>query len=319
LSGSDETRYTATSDWYRVSSIGEKVAIVGAGAIGLMLAAAFARVGCSVTICGGTPTQTLTVTEGDISETTRVRHTACPASIADHRLVVLAVKAQHTSDVGHWLRTAADPGTTVLVAQNGIEHLGRVAPYVGDSAVVPAAIHMAVERPGPGRAIVRRAAGGSDLVVPADPAALAVARLLRAAGLRVETAADFHSAAWLKLLVNVASNPVTTLTGRGMEVFRDPAVARYATRLLREAAEVARADNAAIPEDQPERTVAWLQALPDGASTSMLDDRLAGRRLEHDALTGAVLRAATRHLIEAPQVEALHALLEGTNTAGART
>jgi 2-dehydropantoate 2-reductase len=58
-----------------------------------------------------------------------------------------------------------------------------------------------------------------------------------------------------------------------------------------------------------------LQALPDGASTSMLADRLAGRRLEHDAITGAVLRTATRHLIETPQVEALHALLDGASAA----
>jgi hypothetical protein len=70
---------------------------------------------------------------------------------------------------------------------------------------------------------------------------------------------------------------------------------------------------------QPERSVALLQELPAGTPTSMLADRLAGRALEHDALTGAVLRAATRHLIQAPQVEALHALLEGANAAGART
>jgi 2-dehydropantoate 2-reductase len=233
----------------------EKVAIVGAGAIGLTLGAAFARTGWSVTVCGGTPIQTMTVTDGDSTEIARVRHTACPATITDHRLVVLAVKAQHTSDVGHWLRTAASPGTTVLVAQNGIEHRERVAPYVGDSAVVPAAIYMPVERLEPGRAVVYRA-NDRDLTIPADPASLAVARSLRAAGLRVETTADFHTAAWHKLLFNIASNPVTALTGRGMEVFRDPPVARYATRLLREAAEVARADNATVAEDVPERTVA---------------------------------------------------------------
>jgi 2-dehydropantoate 2-reductase len=300
-----------------VTGMGEKVAIVGAGAIGLMLGAAFARIGCSVTVCGGTPILSMRVSEGDVTEVARVRHTSCPAHIAGHRLVVLAVKAQHTDDVAYWLRAAASPETTVVVAQNGIEHAERVAPYAGDSAVVPAAVYMSVERSEPGRAIVRRAAG-RDLAIPADPAALAVAGLLRAAGLRVETAADFHTAAWLKLLVNVVAGPITALTGRRMEVFRDPAVARYATLLLREAAEVGRADNATIAEDEPERTVAWLQAAPGGAPTSMLADRLAGRSLEHDALTGAVLRAATRHVIAAPHVEALHALLDGASAAGAR-
>jgi 2-dehydropantoate 2-reductase len=205
---------------------------------------------------------------------------------------------------------------TVLVAQNG---LSTWSVSRRTSATRPScrAVYVPVDHPEPGRAIVRRPAG-RDLAVPADPPALAVATLLRAAGLRVETAADFHTAAWLKLLVNIASSPVTALAGRRMEVFRDPAVARCATGLLREVAEVGRADNAAIPEDQPERTVAWLRALPDRASTSMLADRLPGRGLEHDALTGAVLRAAMRHLIAAPQVEALHALLDGSGAAGAR-
>jgi len=110
-----------------------------------------------------------------------VRHATCPAHIVGHRLVVLAVKAQHTGEVGHWLRTIAGPETTVLVAQNGIEHLERVAPYVGDSGVVPAAVYVPVDRPEPGRAIVRWPAG-RDLAVPADPPALAWPRCCESPG-----------------------------------------------------------------------------------------------------------------------------------------
>ena len=47
---------------------------------------------------------------------------------------------------------------------------------------------------------------------------------------------------------------------------------------------------------------------PSGGS-SMLYDRLAGRPLEHEFITGAVVSAAARHGIAVPLNEALLALL----------
>jgi 2-dehydropantoate 2-reductase len=41
----------------------------------------------------------------------------------------------------------------------------------------------------------------------------------------------------------------------------------------------------------------------------MLYDRLAGRPLEYEALSGAVVRAAERHGIDVPLNRALYALL----------
>ncbi len=44
------------------------------------------------------------------------------------------------------------------------------------------------------------------------------------------------------------------------------------------------------------------------STSSMLQDRAAGRPLEHDGLTGAVVRLAERHGIDAPASRALLAL-----------
>ena len=65
-----------------------------------------------------------------------------------------------------------------------------------------------------------------------------------------------------------------------------------------------------------ERTLAFYDALPPDTGSSMLFDRLAGRPLEHQGLTGAVVRAADRHGLEVPLNRAILALLEGLDAAG---
>lgn len=274
--------------------------MIGAGAIGMALGAALARAGHPVTVCGGTPISSFEVTDNGRTETIPVTHTTEPAEIKDHQ----------PDAVGDWLAACADAATALFVAQNGIEHQQRVAPYSGNSAVVPASVYINAERPRPGVVTLRRHLDAADLVIPDDAAALRMKERLEAGGLRVRTEPDFLTVSWLKLLANLPANPVTALTMRRVEVLREPGIAGFALLLLREACAVGRAEGARIPEDQPPRTLEWVQNLPEGATTSMLQDRLAGRPLEHDAILGAVLRAAGRHRIDVPHLSALHALVD---------
>jgi 2-dehydropantoate 2-reductase len=52
-----------------------------------------------------------------------------------------------------------------------------------------------------------------------------------------------------------------------------------------------------------------------GIGTSMLDDRLAGRRTEHEEITGAVVRTADSLGVEVPLNRAVLALLAATSPA----
>jgi 2-dehydropantoate 2-reductase len=58
----------------------------------------------------------------------------------------------------------------------------------------------------------------------------------------------------------------------------------------------------------PERVRAVFASLPYENSTSMRDDRRAGRPLEVEALSGAVVRRAERHGLEVPTVATIDAL-----------
>ncbi|WP_433170457.1 2-dehydropantoate 2-reductase [Actinoallomurus sp. CA-150999] len=275
------------------------VAVIGAGAIGLSLASALARTGRPVTVCGRTPVDRIEVTEDGIPESWPVTHTSSPADIAGFDTAILAVKAHHTDQVADWLRVIADPGATVLVAQNGVEHRRRVAPYTGSASIVPTVVYLNVERTVPGKAILRRV-GDRDLAVRDDEAGRAITAELTAGRMRVGLEPDFATAAWAKLLTNITANPLTALTGRRVEVIRDPGVGGIARQIMTEAVRVAQAEGAALTDADVDRWMEWLRNVPPGATTSMRQDRLAGRPLEYDALTGAVVRAAERHGIDVP-------------------
>lgn len=284
------------------------VAIIGAGAIGLALAAAFARHGREVIVCGGTRFERIEVTEDGAVERWPVRHAETADDLAEVDTAVLAVKAHHTEAAATWLRALARPEVRLLVAQNGVEHRERVTPHASGAQIVPAIVYLNVERSAPGRALVRHA-GIRDLALPDEDAARELAPELTAGGLRVKLEADFSTVAWAKLLTNITLNPLTALTGRRVDVVREPGIGEIALRLMLEAAQVARAEGAQLGPDDAHAAVTWLENVPAGAPTSMLQDLLAGRPLEYDALTGAVVRAADRHGIEVPVNRMFLALL----------
>ncbi|WP_158057137.1 ketopantoate reductase family protein [Saccharomonospora sp. CUA-673] len=98
----------------------------------------------------------------------------------------------------------------------------------------------------------------------------------------------------------MSANPITALTGRRVEVLTEPAVAELAMRLLREAVAVGVAEGARIDDGDARDVLAWLQTLAPGSTTSMLQDREAGRPLEHDGLTGTVVRLGDHHASTSP-------------------
>jgi 2-dehydropantoate 2-reductase len=85
--------------------------------------------------------------------------------------------------------------------------------------------------------------------------------------------------------------------------------------VLAEAVAVARADGARIADDEPAQTMVRLLTFPPEVGTSMYFDRLAGRPLEVEALTGAIVAAGQRLGIPTPLNQALLTLLRAVSDA----
>jgi 2-dehydropantoate 2-reductase len=277
------------------------VAVIGPGAIGGLLAAELHGRGNEVTLCARRPLARLVV-EPDGHDFVPTVATD-PAQVTPTPWIVVALKAMDSAAATPWLERLVRDDSVVVVVQNGVEHDRLDA---RGAALVPAIANTAVERTQDGR-LVHRA---GDLITLADvPGAAGFAALLEGSGLRVQLEADFTTAAWRKLLSNIAGNPLTALTGRRAEVFREPDMQRLALALLSETVAVGRAEGARLDDGDAERTIAALASLPPDTGSSMLYDRLAGRPLEVEPLVGVVVRAARRHGIDAPRAQTLYALL----------
>jgi 2-dehydropantoate 2-reductase len=295
------------------------IAVVGLGAIGGIIAGSLAAAGRNVLACVRTPFDRLVLErpEGRVEVAPRVLTDPAAAGVADW--VLVATKTHETASAAPWLRRLCGPATRVAVLQNGIDRAAAVAAFAGPAAVMQAIVYYNGERLGPGQIRLRqvrlRHAGDRDLAVLDDDLGRGFADLLDGVPLVVERVGDLRTLLWRKLLLNVTVNPVTALTLQRQAVSQRDDIQALYRAILTEAVAVAAADGARLGAEDVERTVATLLGYPPDAGTSMYFDRLAGRPLEVEALTGALVAAGERHNIAVPLNRALLALLRAVSAA----
>lgn len=267
------------------------VAIVGAGAIGIVLADAAALAGHQVLLCGRNAPEHLTVMRDEIVRTTTVRRCRDPHEAAPVDLVVVAVKKQDSGALEEWSGLIGED-TRVVLAQNGVDPSPLL---VGRHRVMPSVVHLGATRLAPG--VVLRTRSGR-IVVPPQGALLR--GYLAADAVCVEVSDDFRAEQWRKFAVNVCAGGLTTLFDRGFEIFRDPFVRVIARTLLDEVVAVAAAEGVRLDGDLAEQVIDDLATRPYGGTTSMLRDSRAGRALELDAHSAGLVRIAQRYNVAVP-------------------
>jgi 2-dehydropantoate 2-reductase len=293
------------------------VAVVGLGSIGGVAAASLAAAGRhDVVACVRRPVDRLTLERPSGTVDVPLAALTEPKAARPADWVLLCTKAQDTEAAASWLACLCAPTTRVAVMQNGIDHVARVAPLARGATVVPVLVYYNGERLAPDRVRMRQA-GKYDLIVAADTDGRAFADLLDGAQLTILHTETFATLAWRKLLINAVANPITALTLQRQAVLRHPDVAQLCRAVLDEAVAVARADGVVLRDDEAARTLAALETFSGELGTSMYFDRLAGRALEVEALTGAIVAVAERRGVAAPLNRALLALLRAINAAAA--
>jgi 2-dehydropantoate 2-reductase len=288
-----------------------RVAVVGVGSIGATVAAAVQSAGGNdLRLCVRTAVDRVVVERPDGGETvieapllTRAADVEAPVD-----WVVLAVKAHQTAGAADWLAALCTPDTTVAVLQNGIDHVERVAPLAGGASVLPVVNWCPVEPVAPGRVRQRDAL---RLAVPDGSMGEAFAALVGAEA-EVSVGGEFALEAWRKLCVNAVSG-VMALAGRPAVIFALDDVRTIARALADECAAVARAEGVDLTDRDVDDLMAWLEALPEDAGSSILTDRRAGRALEWEARNGVIGRLGRRHGIPTPVSDTVSALLHAAS------
>lgn len=285
-----------------------RVAVVGLGAIGSLFAAALQETGRTpAVLCvrGARPGAAVEGPDGQVT-TLAAPMVTCPEKAGGPAdWVLLAVKAHQTEGAAGWLERLAGPGTSVLVLQNGVDHRERVTPLAGEATVVPTVIWCPVQ---PAGQTLFRQLRQARLVVADDPAGRRVAELLAGSRVQVELTDDLVTVAWHKLTLNAVAG-LLALPARTAVIFREEAIARLAERLAAECVAVGRAEGADLPDQVAADVVARLAGRSAEAGSSILTDRLAGRRLEWEARNGIIQRLGARHGIPTPVSDVIVPLL----------
>jgi 2-dehydropantoate 2-reductase len=312
-----------------------RTTVVGLGAVGGLIAARLAASGSEVQAIARGETLTrvragglrLTAPDG-ADRSVRITVAAQPQELAPADLVIIALKGQAWAEVAPMLAPLWAGGATVLPAMNGVPWWYLQVPPVADprplesvdpggriSAAVPlrqvlgCVVHLAASQAGPGeirhakgqRLIIGEPAGGDSERVHE------VAALLGRAGFDVECAGDVRREVWYKLWGNTTMNPVSALTGADtLGILDDPLVAAFMVQAMGECAAIGAQIGCPVAETAEAR-MALTREL--GAfRTSMLQDAEAGRRLELDAIVGAVREIGERIGVRTPATDAIFGL-----------
>lgn len=285
-----------------------RVGVVGAGGIGGTLGALLSqKPGIEVTFCVRRPFSSLTLSQDGHPDLTVPARTALdPAEAGPLDWVLLCTKAQDLDGAAAWLRAVRTGRTPVAVLQNGVEHHERIQPYAPRARTLPAVVHFSGHAHRPGRVSLR---APGPVEVPAGDLGTRFRALFSTEPIPVLERPDFRAAMWWKLAHAVAASVTAAVLVPVNVVGRSPVLRRFAEDLIAETLRVARAEGAPLSEDRIDEVLDRLAALPSRATSSMYEDRLRGAPLEHDALLGAVLRAAARHSLDAPCTRTMHSLL----------
>jgi 2-dehydropantoate 2-reductase len=305
-----------------------KFAVAGAGAIGAYIGAKMARAGCDVTLfargahCRAMQERGVRVlsAEGDFEAHPRVVDSL--ESVGPVDVVFLAVKAHSLPALAPQLPVLFAADTSVVSMQNGIpwwyftgsERLETVDPGGAISSaievrrVVGAIVYLSTEIAEPG--VIRH--NESTRITLGEPDGVrsdrcrAISEALARSGIRAPISTHIRQEIWVKLLGNIAFNPISALTGATLvRIARHPEASRLVRSIMAETEAVAHKLGIEMPITL-ERRFAGAEKVGEH-KTSMLQDVEAGRPLELDAIVGAALELGERLGVAVPHTRTVYA------------
>ncbi|MHB0774021.1 ketopantoate reductase family protein [Halomonas sp. WWR20] len=222
-------------------------------------------------------------------------------------LVIIATKAYAAEEALTSLAPHIAATTPLLLLQNGFDVQPRLTQQ-WTGPVLCATTTEGAYRDGPDSVI--HAGHGQTWIghLEGRHARLArrVAETLRAADFSAAACDDIRVRLWHKLGVNAAINPLVARFGIHNGKLRDAAFRPQVEALIDDIVSVMAAE-AIPPPEAGWRALIW--SVVEGTANnraSMLQDVLAGRRTERDAILGPLLEAAARHGLEVPALTELY-------------
>ena len=319
-----------------------KICVVGAGAIGGLLAFRLAAAGHDVSVVARGAHRdaiaarglTLVDRQHDRTDTQTMAASADPSDFGVQDVVFIGLKAHAIAAMLPRIASLIGPQTMVVPAINGVpwwyfqrergEHDGMVVERVdpkGDmanaidtEAIIGCVVHAAAEVRGPG---VVHHTGGKGFIVgeidrgladPMTPRLAMLASTIGEAGLEATMSKDIRHDVWAKLIGNLSFNPVAALTYADMaRLCASEGLLDVIRPMLKEGMAVARGYGVHITMT-PDQRIDVARRL-GAARISMHQDFEARRKPEIEAIVGAVIELAERVEVPVPVTRMIYSLV----------
>jgi 2-dehydropantoate 2-reductase len=302
-----------------------RVAVLGPGGVGGLLAGALERAGGeTIVVARESTAQTIaeeglrvgSVTLGEFIE--RPRATAKLQEPVD--ALIVATKAAGLEAALE--RIAIEP-PVVLPLLNGLDHIALLRERFAPETVLAGTIRVEADRPEPGVVVhtspfllIEMASRYES----ARPAMDALVQALRKADVsaRADRPISQRSEAqvmWSKLVrLNALACTTSAYDKLLGEIRSTPELRADLVGAIEESCAAGQAEGA--DDVNPQKAIDELERAHETLGSSMQRDIAAGREPEVDAIPGSVLRAAARHGLQCPTIERLVAMIEARLNSG---
>jgi 2-dehydropantoate 2-reductase len=294
----------------------ERVAVLGAGAVGCYFGGMLARAGVPVTLIGRAAQVEAIHRDGlffdSVNFQQRVDVTASTEADAARGagLVLFCVKTVDTESAARALGPHLERGAIVLSLQNGVDNAERMRAAAGIEAIATV-VYVAASMPEPGHL---KHVGRGDLVIghaTRGPEVEAIAQLFQQAGVPCRETENIQGELWMKLILNCSYNAISAL---GRSNYGKAAKNEHTREVIRatasETVAVARAVGVKLPEGDLVEAALKLSETMGKAISSTAQDIARGKRTEIDSLNGYVVRRGREAEVATPVNHTLFALIK---------
>ena len=297
-----------------------RIAVMGSGGVGGYFGGRLAQAGEDVTFLARGAHLDAIRRDGLRVESTagdfHVRPAAAddPKAVGPVDLVLFAVKSYDTESAGRSTLALLDKDTTVLCLQNGVDNEERLVGILGAAHVLTGVVHVLSTIRAPG--VVAQTAGPRTITLgeldgQVTPRVERIHQVLTHAGIAARISGQIQLDLWEKFMLISAQGGVTALANLPIgDILACVETAQLYRGVMEEVATVGRARGVAIPGDAVERALAFAKKLEPGMRSSLAHDLAHGRRLEVEALSGAVVRYGREAGVPTPFSFAIYAALK---------
>ncbi len=213
-------------------------------------------------------------------------------------VILIFVKAYDTKSVAYEIKDIIDNKSIVITLQNGVgnieilEEILKIQIYGGITAEGATLLNVGH---------IKHAGSGDTVIGPSDNRLIKIKNIFNKAHFNTFITDNLEGTIWSKLLINIAINPLTAITGlkNGM-LYNIDDMRHIMQESLKEAITIVQKKNIKLTYDDPIKKVYEVCKRTADNISSMLQDILNQKPTEIDFLNGVIVREGKKLGINTP-------------------